>query len=426
MLSPLRDRRPLFTIVAGVVALALVVTGALGVAPAASASAQPRAFTVFLTFGKPEVAKTGAKAGIGDLRAFQGGVSETFGGARSGTYTVVTRVATRKGSGTSAVDTRDTRLQVRLSGGTILAQSFLDDPADRPPTGTHILPVIGGTGVYATARGTVIIRPVGRTGTYALAFDVFIDSRKDRINSSVSRLTVNSMAGPAGEGVGATELASGVAAPRSVISVGTIVQRSGSSVSLDTDLLITLPGGTVVARDVVPARRGVAPNARYAVIGGTGEFAGRRGEVRLTSRGANTRVELSLAPTRSGRATIERWCENSLRTISVNDILPGITAWQGRLRTTCKGGQDRGSATGLLRTYPEISLGDDSVTPQVVSMGQSFQVGTMATAGFVIASGKRSQVAIVGGTGNFGGVAGGVAVQGAFGSTLAMRGSFRR
>ncbi len=413
-------------ILAGVVAVVLALAGALGVAPAASASTQPRAFTVFMAFGKPEVAKTGAKNGIGELRAFQGGVSETFGGARSGTYTVVTRVAARKGSGSRAVDTRDTRLQVRLSGGTLVAQSFLDDPAERPLTGTHILPVIGGTGVYSTARGTVIMRPVGRTGTYALAFDVFIDSRKERINSAVSRLTVNSLAGPAGEGVGATELASGATAPRSVISVGTVMQRSGASVSLDTDLLITLPGGTVLARDVVPARRGVAPNARYAVIGGTGDYAGRRGEVRLTSRGSNTRVELSLASVRSGRAIIERWCENSIRTVAINNVLPTIAAWQGRLRSTCKDGQDRGTTAGLLRTYPEMTLGDDSVTPQVVSMGQSFQVGTMATAGFVVTSGRQSQIAIVGGTGNYGGAAGGVTVQGSFGSSLAMRGSFRR
>lgn len=406
--------------------MALALVGTLGVAPAASASTQPRAFTVFLTFGKPEVAKSGAKGGIGDLRAFNGSVSETFGGARSGTYTVVTRVAARKGSGARAVDTRDTRVQVRLSGGTILAQSFLDDPAERPLTGTHILPVIGGTGSYSTARGTMIMRPVGRTGTYALAFDVFIDSRKQRSNSSVSALSVESYAGPAGDGVGATELASGVSAPRSVISVGTVIQRKGSSVTLDTDLLITLPGGTVLARDVVPARRGAAPNARYAVIGGTGEFAGRRGEVRLIPGASGTRVELSLAPVRSGRATTESWCENSLRTVSVEDVLPEITAWQGRLRSSCKGGQDRGSAAGILRTYPQISLGDDSVTPQVVSLGQSFQVGTMATAGFVLGSTRQSQVAIVGGTGNFGGAAGGISVKGAFGSALTMRGSFRR
>ena len=410
---------------AAVTAMALTIAGVVGIVPTASANAQPRTLTVFLAFGKGEVAKTGAKNGVGDLRVFTGGVSESFGGTRSGTFSVTTRVVSRAGSGSGAVETRDTRLQVRLPGGTMVVQAFLDDPAGRPLTGTHIMPVVGGTGTYKAARGTVILRPVGRTGTYALAFDIFIDARTRQLNTSVSSLSVTSMTGPAGDGVGASELATGQTGQRSVVSVGTVVQRASSSVTLDTDVLIALPGGTVLARDVIAARRGAAPTGRYAVIGGTGEYAGLRGEVRLVPQATRTRVELSLTSPSGGRATLERWCENSLR-VGKAAAVPQVTAWKGRLRSTCKGGQDRGATSGLLRSYPAVALGDDSVTPQIVSFAQSFQLGTMASAGFVLAPSAQSQIAIVGGTGNYGGAAGVVEVKGEFGSSLTMRGSFRR
>jgi hypothetical protein len=417
---------PSRVVLAALLAIALALAGAVAVTPSASANTQPRTFTVFLSFGKGEFVKTGAKKGVGDLGVFTGGVSESFGGARSGTYTVVTRVVSRTGSGANAIDTRDTRLQIRLAGGTVLAQAFVDDPSQRPLTGTHIMPVIGGTGTYKTARGTVILRPVGRTGTYALAFDVFIDSRTPQTKTSVSALSVTSFTGPTGDGIGASELAAGQTGPRSVVSVGTVVQRNKSAVTLDSDVLITLPGGTVIARDVVAARRGKAVTARYAVIGGTGDYAGRRGEVRLVPQASQTRIELSLTARPGGRATSERWCENSLRGGEANAVTPEVTTWKGRLRSSCNGGQDRGSVAGLLRSYPSIELGETIIAPQVVSSAQSFQLGTMATTGVLLSPGKSSQIAIVGGTGSFGGAAGAVDVKGEFGSVLTMRGSFRR
>ena len=62
--------------------------------------------------------------------------------------------------------------QVFLPDGTLMIEGYSDVPPDGPHT--FVLPVVGGTGVYANARGSIEVRDVGngRTGRSKIDLDL--------------------------------------------------------------------------------------------------------------------------------------------------------------------------------------------------------------------------------------------------------------
>ncbi|MBV8951031.1 MAG: hypothetical protein JOZ99_09155 [Actinobacteria bacterium] len=64
-----------------------------------------------------------------------------------------------------------------LPDGQILNQARLPVP---PPIGTSVDAIVGGTGAYATARGTIDLTRTSLTGDTNVTFHVVLDSTRDR------------------------------------------------------------------------------------------------------------------------------------------------------------------------------------------------------------------------------------------------------
>lgn len=64
-----------------------------------------------------------------------------------------------------------------LPKGQILSQARLPVP---PPVGTSVDAIVGGTGDYATARGTIDLARTSLTGDTNVTFHIVVDSSKDR------------------------------------------------------------------------------------------------------------------------------------------------------------------------------------------------------------------------------------------------------
>ena len=151
-------------IATAVAAAALAATALVGApvsaAPAPEGAPTPRAlerqeFTVFAKFTSRQVVRYGGAHDVGDLTVTQGTVSDTSGG-NIGTLTTVMRVVAP--SPKKDAELRDTQSQIQLKNGQIFAQAVNEDPKGKPPVDLHIMPVTGGTGAYASARGTLLMR----------------------------------------------------------------------------------------------------------------------------------------------------------------------------------------------------------------------------------------------------------------------------
>ncbi|MGA1215771.1 MAG: hypothetical protein ACO31X_09400, partial [Candidatus Nanopelagicales bacterium] len=153
-------------------AVALAATGFVAV-PAAAAPEQPRnkkSFSLTGEFTGRQIKPSGNAKGIGDFTVTTGKVSGTEG---NGTLTTVIRVVAPGKK--SDAELRDTQSQVQLKGGQIFAQAVNEDPKGKPPETLHIMPIVGGTGSYAGARGTLNLIPQGKSGKYLMMYDVFVD-----------------------------------------------------------------------------------------------------------------------------------------------------------------------------------------------------------------------------------------------------------
>lgn len=364
---------------------AAVTATALVVAPA-SAAPSPRdlvkdSFSLTGEFTGRVIDESGNPQGIGDLTVTTGKVS---GSAGSGTLTTVIRVVAPGKK--SDAELRDTQSQVQLKKGQIFAQAVNEDPKGKPPQTLHIMPVVGGTGAYAGARGTLNLIPQGKTGKYLFMYDVFVekDLSKETFAFDAPVSTTS------GRGVGAVTLTRAARGETSYVAVATNIGSPRQSI----DLQLFEGDSTIFARTI--GARSSKPMA-FAILGGTGTYAGVRGELILSADGRTMTARVAKA---GGGSKPLSWNNVAKRAVDVttdNEI--GVYA-SGSI-TPARGNQPKGDYFATTLTYPEV----DGVTPVIAMVEQGFTSGTMVVSGMLLGT-APARLPIIGGTGEYGGASG--------------------
>jgi len=364
---------------------AAVTATALVVAPASAAPA-PRdlvkdSFSLTGEFTGRVIDESGNPQGIGDLTVTTGKVSGSVG---NGTLTTVIRVVAPGKE--SDAELRDTQSQVQLKKGQIFAQAVNEDPKGKPPQTLHIMPVVGGTGAYAGARGTLNLIPQGKTGKYLFMYDVFVekDLSKETFSFDAPVSTTS------GRGVGAVTLTRAARGDTSYVAVATNIGSPRQSI----DLQLFEGDSTIFARTI--GARSSKPMA-FAILGGTGTYAGVRGELILSADGRTMTARMA---TPGGGSKPLSWNNVSKRAVDVTtDNEVGVYA-SGAI-TPARGNQPKGDYFATTLTYPEV----DGVTPVIAMVEQGFTSGTMVVSGMLLGT-EPARLPIIGGTGEYGGASG--------------------
>ena len=378
------------------IALALVAATALAATaivavPAAAAPKESRnkkSFSLTGEFTNRQVLPSGNPRGIGDFTVTTGKVSGTEG---NGTLTTVIRVVAPGKK--SDAELRDTQSQIQLKGGQIFAQAVNEDPKGKPPETLHIMPVIGGTGAYAGARGTLNLIPQGKGGRYLMMYDVFVEKNLRKATLNFPEPVVER----AGSGLGSVILKRAVQGDVSYISVATSLGGSKGGARQSIDLQVFDGESTIFARTIAPlsSRKSVS----YAILGGTGDYNGARGELVVSADGRTIETRVVLP-----RGSSKPLAWNNVAKSTVDDsTATGTTSYSSGPTTPARGKQPKGDHFASVLTYPAV----DGVQPVITMFEQGFTSGTMVISGMTLV-GTPGRLAIVGGTGEYGGATGSV------------------
>ena len=367
---------------------------------AAELRSTKKSFAYFTTFADSATVSTGDRRaqGVGDLTITTGPLSDTYQGARSGSATMVSRVVTPGRS----VETRNTQVTIKVRGGTLTAAAMNEFPRGGPATILNIMPVVGGTGIYATARGTLSVQPIGNSGGARLAFDVFVSPMTERETLQVHGFDVSTAATDRRDGRGSIRRSTASSSAAQWTSISTRIGGKDATPEFAEDVHLNLPSGSVLLRGLTTRSNGRLTISRFAVLGGTGDYAGARGEAIAKPRGSDrVTVTLRLDP-RSGKVQRQRWFDVDQRSFTV--ALPG-----GPMVTAATEVARRANGTGPLGTSIAArytyDAGDDS-SIRVITREINLAGGTIVVSGLATTNGPTTDLAIIGGTGNFGGAGG--------------------
>lgn len=397
-------KKPIPMAAALAVAASLVVTLSTVISiPAVSAlDPAPRAtvkksLTLYAQFTSRQEANYGNAQGVGNLMVTQGKVTDSAG-EKVGTLTTVMRVISP--AATKNFELRDTQSQIQLKDGQIFAQAVNEDPKSGPPKTVHVMPVTGGTGAYLSARGTLTLRPMG--DKYLMTYDLHIEKGSKSTSFAFNNVVKKSATGDAPQGIGNVDLARAAGDAHSYVTIATRVGSKSSTVTHSIDLEVETESGSLTARTI--ARTSGMPKAQtYAILGGTGSYAGYGGELRLSADGRTISTKL-IAPQGESRST--QWLEDNGRSVTSLDITGGTflaaTGKQFRAQDSTK---KSGEYTATRITYQEI----DGVTPIATMLQQRFPQGTMIISGITFSAGDDGKTVfrpIIGGIGGFSGANG--------------------
>jgi hypothetical protein len=389
-------------------ASALIGAPALAAPPAADLADLPHvttqalkkeSFTVFGKFTTRQQVKYGNANGVGNLTVTQGTVSDVAG-TKVGTLTTVMRVVAP--SPKKDAELRDTQSQVQLKGGQIFAQAVNEDPKDGPPKALHIMTVTGGTGIYATARGTVLVRPVG--DRYLMAYDIFVEKDLRSATFAFDTIVQEAYSGSGVQGIGNVSMIRATGGANSYILIATKAGSAGGASMETVDMQVFTPTGSVFARTIARSKSSTPQSATFAVLGGTGSYAGHRGELTLSPNGKSITMK-SAKP--GGTSKPLTWFEDDGRNVSEATV-PGGTflgADGYMFKTANTKAKKIGDYFATLLTYDEI----DGVTPVIGMIEQEFKTGTMIITGITLSTGQSGTPAVrplAGGTGDYGGATG--------------------
>jgi len=397
-------KKPIPVAVAIAVAASLVVTLSTVISiPAVSAlDPTPRAtvkksLTLYAQFTSRQEANYGNAQGVGNLMVTQGKVTDSAG-EKVGTLTTVMRVISP--AATKNFELRDTQSQIQLKDGQIFAQAVNKDPKSGPPKTVHVMPVTGGTGAYLSARGTLTLRPMG--DKYLMTYDLHMEKGSKSTSFAFNNVVKKSATGDAPQGIGNVDLARATGDAHSYVTVATRVGSKSSTVTHSIDLEVETESGSLTARTI--SRTSGVPKAQtYAILGGTGSYAGYGGELRLSADGRTISTKL-IAPQGESRST--QWLEDNGRSVTSLDITGGtFLAAIGKQFRAQDSTKKSGEYTATRITYQEI----DGVTPISTMLQQRFPQGTMIVSGITFSAGDDGKTVfrpIIGGIGGFSGANG--------------------
>lgn len=342
-----------------------------------------------VTYGNPD--------GVGDLTIWRGTVTNASG-TRTGSLTSIMRVVGP--SPTKDAELRDTQLQVQFRNGQIFAQGITEDPKDGAPTAVRTMTVTGGTGAYASASGMMTMYPAG--DEYRLAYDISVASELRASTFSFDTIAQQGFPSTSPLGVGGVSMLRAVGSDTSYMAIATRAGRVKRVVTDTVDMQVSTSTGSLFARTIARSRPSDPKAVTFAVLGGTGVYAGFRGELTLSPDGQAVTARLS-SPA-GGRPPLT-WWEDAGRNVGEASI-PGGTflGADGHMFTTADtSARKSGDYFATLVTYEEF----DGVTPVVGLIAQEFEKGTMIVTGITFAnSGTPTVRPIAGGTGGYSGVTG--------------------
>jgi len=370
---------------------------ALGLAHTAPAAAPQKkeAFSLTLTLKSRVIVPSGNAQGIGDVTVETGTVERD--GAKDGTFTVLSRVLAVPKKG---VELRDAQITLETKKGTLQLQAVNEEIAGQPFSVGRILPIVGGTGDYAGARGTCNLVPQGDKGKYLALIDLIGAKGLTSSSAKLPAPQTVTVAAPktAKQGITGVTLKRAVGSAASYTSVATRVGSSSGKVRDSVEFLVTLATGTLFARGVVESQQRAPKPQTYAVLGGTGEYAGYRGELTLSAKATGIQMRL-VAPT-GKKDTSLTWSEMTAQQAEAPITGGTFATADGPI----KGLKGKPTWVASIATY--VPVGD--VTPVITMLERTFDDGTLVVTGMTDDSTVTEQFArpIVGGTGAYAGAGG--------------------
>lgn len=398
------------TAVAATVAMGAVAL--LGATPASAALAK-KSFGISVDLGARSTLPSDRSDGVGAYSVTVGSGAVNGGKA---TVVIVDRVVAPGGKNDSEV--RDNQVTLILKDGTVVAEAVDEDPKGGKPESLHILPVVGGTGAYASARGTVLMRPVG--GKYLLAYDFFVE-KKTRSKSFTFAEPVSARAASDGpRGLGSVTLTRAEQGTSSYIAVSTSLGGAKKAPKQAVELTVFDGESTLFARGMSTTLPGAGKALTLAVLGGTGTYSGQRGELTLAADGTSIVAKLA-APGGSEKSLT--WTNKSKASYDDSTALGSAVYDNGS--TAVAKTRSRAKTTPVYFSsqiaYPEVG----GVVPVITMIEQTLATGTMLITGMTL-QGSDLTLPIIGGTGDYGGAMGeAVTTPVRTGQTKAV-GSFRR
>jgi len=355
-----------------------------------------KSFMLYAKFTSHQEATYGNAKRVGNLVVTQGTVSDTSG-KNVGTLTTVMRVVAPSSKGDA--EYRDTQSQIQLKDGQIFAQAVNEDPKSGPPKTLHVMPITGGTGAYFSARGTLVLRPVG--DKYLMAYDIFVEKQSDPVRFTFSDVVSKAVMGDGPQGVGNVTITHATGADSTYVSVATRAGSKSGVVTDSIDLQVITADGSLFARTI--ARTGGGAKAQtYAILGGTGSYAGYGGELTPSADGRSIAAKL-VSP--AGKSSGTKWLEEDGDGVTGLAITGGTFLGLKGLQYKTDNKKKDGDFYVTRIVYDEVN----GVTPIVTMLQQRFNSGTMIVNGITLTDGTDGKTIwrpIVGGTGEFGGANG--------------------
>ncbi len=384
-------------VIMGVLAAALVGAGTItATAPASAAVSKVDPFSVMADLGPRVTFDSGRADGVGNVSVTTG--KGTVSGGKA-TVVIVDRVVAPGSKKDSEL--RDNQVTVVMSKGTVVAEAVDEDPKGGKPETLHILPVIGGTGAYATARGTLLMRPVG--GKYLLAYDLFVEKKVSKKSFTFADPISSNIASGGPRRLGSVNLTRAEQGDLSYVAVTTTLgARKAPKYSMD--LQVFDGDSTLFARGLATSLPGSGKAITLSILGGTGDYVGNRGEITLSADGTSIAAKLA---TPGGKAKSLPWVNKGKTSYDDSTVLgealfEGGSTKVGKLTSARKPRAKTSPVySASLLTYPEIG----GVQPVVTMIEQTLPTGTMLISGMSLV-GQDTPLAVVGGVGDYGGAMG--------------------
>ncbi len=285
--------RPISSLLGAALLASALVAPVLVALPAQAAERSGREVTTYLTIEGRRVVSIDvagndtAASTTGDATLTNGSVALTEGGQPIGAFATKAIVVISDNGGR---ERRDTTVEVSMPTGALFAQQIQDDPTGRPPDRSSEMVVLGGTGAFRNARGVVSIAPIGTQGlklVWKLTPEIGIDP-ESATTLAFERIVDVDVSGQASN-------------ERNTLtqdgSQGTLRMpgRDGRVTCGDTRLAQSMPGGigldswvcrydlplgSVLVAAFTQYRGGTQTPTTFTdiVLGGTGAYAGARGE----------------------------------------------------------------------------------------------------------------------------------------------------
>ena len=418
---------------AAAVVLASIATGsAPAMADTQASGASGRTLETFLSFKTRSVTNIGPESSsVGDTTFATGTVRLDAAGTAVGTFT--TRAVVVVPDTGSGRELRDTQVTMRLPEGMLLTEAFTNEPTASPPSAPNTLIVIGGTGPYSGARGTAVIRPVS-PGEYTFTFELLPAVAVDPAKVSTMRLTQTSAeAGSVtvpdakqGTSMSYVSLAGsasgqGAAQPWNGYRQAISVSIPGGPVTSQWTATYSLSGGTLLVGSMQKGNGGVREPSvsTHEVLGGTGLYAGARGNVTVDSAAdpASVTIRLLGSADAAGGVTRQRYqATDSIRNPAVS--LDGDLVYVGAVSSTYSApGSKTPAGTGIMMTacYAPVVGGvtvlyESSRRRIDLAGGSLLGVSTLHRPISIASDLNTEWMVVTGGTGDYAGAVGTVAI----------------